>query len=435
MGVSHLGKAVLVMFGQAFILANVLQPAHGLALEPDFDNEDYWTPAGYKRDDGDASGEDWVDLEAYPVFRLHPNCAGYMDLSSGQSESGSESGSGSDSGSISEATKAWFAKMIGNVIHLNKEARGIIPNLRETLDQFSDGEIRRSDMSNEAKSHIDLFMSLYGKFKPDDHAAVKRAKDQVEFLANFVDRYIEGLELNAFNIDIICDYKLWKNAKYANGSKSKRIFHPQLFIKHSGKAGFDREHIAGFKLVNEPMCPFFPPKSDQQLDVCKGRSGENTIMAFSAKTRGDSKNYITICPLAWDHFTNDRPYGDSLEKWYAKGFGGLEWKSLEQIVRLSPEGVLTHELSHSDAYWGSSKLEDIKLKAGGPSAYGFENVERLGQQDKSESNLNNVDALKNAETYEFWSAAGWLRQCNWSSSVCMDPDDPDSEESDPESPF
>lgn len=82
-------------------------------------------------------------------------------------------------------------------------------------------------------------------------------------------------------------------------------------------------------------------------------------MGFSAKTRDNTRNYLTICPKAWDSFTSDNSYGDSLIDWNQKGLGenfsgGMEGKSLESIVRVSPEGLFTHELSHFQSRFGEN---------------------------------------------------------------------------------
>lgn len=115
-----------------------------------------------------------------------------------------------------------------------------------------------------------------------------------------------------------------------------------------------------FTLENEPDCPYFRQRGTQSDPCTNASNDEKTVMGFSAKTKDNSRNYLTICPKAWGSFTSSNAYGDSIIDWNQKGLGagfgsgGMEGKSLESIVRVSPEGLFTHELSHSQSKFGEN---------------------------------------------------------------------------------
>ncbi|MBZ6374533.1 MAG: hypothetical protein LBE67_05840 [Kocuria palustris] len=162
-------------------------------------------------------------------------------------------------------------------------------------------------------------------------------------------KYDQGLSRNQFHFDIYCDGTDWQDS----GKKSK----DGDGESHTTKFRFqDRNHlilrpiIAIMVLQGDPLA--HPTLTENPTDICLEANGDKETLAFVTTSTNKSKDYMTICPKAWNEWQGK----DTLATKQSKALKSLLGETIDDIVNETPESVLLHELTHAQAFFGASVL-------------------------------------------------------------------------------
>ncbi|KAF7167909.1 hypothetical protein CNMCM6106_003279 [Aspergillus hiratsukae] len=148
----------------------------------------------------------------------------------------------------------------------------------------------RGILTAEKKAKLDLFMSLYGRFDGSALDEVYNAKNKLDNVKSFLNKYAGGLSTNGFRIDFFCDDSKWEFVKYKDGeySSSEATFlhelsHATAFF---GKDGIleDVEDDDGEETYQFDPC-YELAQSDRKItDIAKIRPLKNadTFVYFCA---------------------------------------------------------------------------------------------------------------------------------------------------------
>ncbi|CAI7571827.1 unnamed protein product [Penicillium glandicola] len=298
----------------------------------------------------------------YTGIRLYPSCAG---------------------------KEKFFKNAFDNMAKIASDAKTSVATVEKALAKD------RKKMLPTERSYTDLYQSLYGTFDLKDKNKVKNAKAKLKVISKFVGKYAQGLSGNQFKLDVYCNGEAW----VTDGKK-------------------DTEGVYTFKLPNEPLSV---PTDNEHLDICKDEDGSRTTLAFVTTSRDHSKDYMTVCPLAWEAWTDDT----TLVTKKAEGLKELLGKSLDEVLNKTPESVFLHELTHADSYFGNDALDDRKLGAeeeDDASAYEWVDITKLAKEDKDKTKISDIRPLDNADTMMYFLSGLYLSEkANWGDGICRDP--------------
>ncbi|KAJ5040071.1 hypothetical protein NUH16_009871 [Penicillium rubens] len=230
------------------------------------------------------------------------------------------------------------------------DAKKTIPTIEKALNKD------RKKMLPTEKSYVDIYQSLYGMFDLKKKAKVDNAKRKLQILSDFVGKYDQGLSRNQFHFDIYCDGTDWQD---------------------SGKKSKDGDAI--MVLQGDPLA--HPTLTENPTDICLEANGDKETLAFVTTSTNKSKDYMTICPKAWNEWQGK----DTLATKQSKALKSLLGETIDDLVNETPESVLLHELTHAQAFFGASVLDDRKVGQEDPDdddAYEWDLLTKLADEDK-----------------------------------------------------
>ncbi|CAG8907918.1 unnamed protein product [Penicillium egyptiacum] len=316
----------------------------------------------------------------YTEIRLQPSCAGKEDF---------------------------FKDVFDNMAKITSDAKSSVATIEKAMAKD------RKKMLPTEKSYMDLYQKLYGIFDPKDKNKVKNAKAKLKVISNFVGKYAQGLSGNQFKLDVYCDPKDW----VTDGKK-------------------DAAGDYTFTLPNDPLSV---PTDGNDLDICKEPDGSEKTLAFVTTSKDNSKDYMTVCPLAWTSWA-----GDTLVTKKGEGLKNLLGKTIDNTLNKTPESLFLHELTHAEAYFGENALgkpnrlpvfsflsrklkrlltpmlqraDDRQLGKEGehdPPAYEWVDITKLAEEDKDKTKISDIRPLDNAGLY-------LSEKANWGDGICRDP--------------
>ena len=154
---------------------------------------------------------------------------------------------------------------------------------------------------------------------------------------------------------------------------------------------------------------------NKNTDICKEASGDENTLAFMTTSRGNVKDFMTVCPRAWKVWT-----GKTLISQKQETLKSLLTKSIDDVLDATPESLFLHELSHTESYfsakgslgkwilslmlllshghlrWLSIWRKDDEDLNNGESAYEWVAINKLAKEDKDETTISKIRPLKNA---------------------------------------
>lgn len=154
---------------------------------------------------------------------------------------------------------------------------------------------------------------------------------------------------------------------------------------------------------------------NKNTDICKEANGDEDTLAFMTTSRGNVKDFMTVCPRAWKAWT-----GKTLISQKQETLKSLLTKSIDDVLDATPESLFLHELSHTESYFSAKgslgkwipslmlllshghlrwlsiwRKDDEDLNNGEP-AYEWVAINKLAKEDKDETTISKIRPLKNA---------------------------------------
>ncbi|KAF3024569.1 hypothetical protein E8E15_008120 [Penicillium rubens] len=357
------GRALLVIIGHLLFFSDILQLAQGLPF--DFNQ----TTSSIDLEKRAPGGRTWTSPGKYTNIRLADSCAG---------------------------KEKFFETTFDDMSKMVSDAKKTIPTIEKALNKD------RKKMLPTEKSYVDIYQSLYGMFDLKKKAKVDNAKRKLQILSDFVGKYDQGLSRNQFHFDIYCDGTDWQD---------------------SGKKSKDGDAI--MVLQGDPLA--HPTLTENPTDICLEANGDKETLAFVTTSTNKSKDYMTICPKAWNEWQGK----DTLATKQSKALKSLLGETIDDLVNETPESVLLHELTHAQAFFGASVLDDRKVGQEDPDdddAYEWDLLTKLADEDKDvaqpkgAARNKDIRPLDNADTSMFFLSGLYLSaKGNWGNGICRDP--------------
>ncbi|KAJ9379705.1 hypothetical protein DTO063F5_7076 [Paecilomyces variotii] len=287
-----------------------------------------------------------------------------------------------DSVSCDTAATNYLAKAIYNIQSMLYSTISGLSTIKDNLGKA------REDLEAADRAKLDLFMAMYGIFDPVDTDAISTAQTTVDTVATFANQLLGGLENDALEIGVCCNNDHLREIKGV---------YPVLYESN----------------VYNDMLPI--PAEDN----CDGN-----LRAMMQETATFTRDIMTICPDSLPMTNPDAEYEEAwiahIDQYDTGSLTGIQGEYMDDIVATTGEVTLLHELTHTESFFGASGVLEDMFTSEEENAYRWEKCFDLADNPETRAN-----AVKNAETFAYFSAGLYLDQCNWRDGECENPEDVD----------